>query len=217
MALKNVEKGQRMNYVAHDLAMEITVGGDRFDRDDLFGLLRGAGAGVEDMDFLRRQTLETAKDMQPDGYTEKSVAFFNRQLDYWLDPEAFQFSRTSVSDVEMFSDIVVQRVVNGQAEGYGPFDRPFFHQMLVSMGVVSDDMARIFDTAKEKALAFHDGVESLEDFNGRVGRSLAWWLDKKVFDESRSSLLGDAGGDMKVVPASKDKKVVRKKEAGLSM
>ena len=217
---QKISKEQKVYNLANDLAIEITVGGDRFDRDDLFSFLRGAGAEVGDLAVLRSQTLELAKDMQPDGHSEKSVEFFNRQLDYWLDPKAFGESLENgmdKHDIEDFSNVIVQRVVNGQAEGYGHFDRSFFHQMLVSLGAMPNDMAKLYDAAKEKAGDFHDGMEPLEDFNSRIGRSLAWWLDKKVFEDNRNSLLKEAGSAQKNVSVENDKKVSDKKVAGLSV
>lgn len=73
--------------LAHDLAMEITVGGDRFDRDDLRYFICENDGSAKDMDFIRSRALEMAFTMQPDGREPKTVEFFNKSLDYWLDPK----------------------------------------------------------------------------------------------------------------------------------
>ena len=73
--------------LALDLAMEITVGGDRFDRVDLRYFIRENDGSAKDMDFIRSRALEMACTMQPDGREPKTVEFFNKSLDYWLDPK----------------------------------------------------------------------------------------------------------------------------------
>ena len=73
--------------LALDLAMEITVGGDRFDRGDLRYFIRENDGSAKDMDFIRSRALEMACTMQPDGREPKTVEFFNKSLDYWLDPK----------------------------------------------------------------------------------------------------------------------------------
>lgn len=95
MAIKKVNgENSRMvdkkETLARDLAMEITVGCDRFDRDDLFFFLSEVGASKDDILLLRNQTLEVAKDMQPDGHELDTIAFFNKELDFWLDTKAFE-------------------------------------------------------------------------------------------------------------------------------
>lgn len=96
MAIKKVNRDSKLDSpefkdIIYDLAMEITVGGDRFDRDDLCFLIIQSGGDKDCLAALRERVVEKAMTMQPDG--DRQVEFFNNMLNYWLSEDHFENCR----------------------------------------------------------------------------------------------------------------------------
>lgn len=171
------EKADFMN-ISEDLAIEIVYGGDRFDREDLFFILRSQGASVKDLDGIRKQVLNQVNDYHP-GHD----AFYKEQLDYWLDPERYQefLSEGLIGkDLKELSMALAERLVVGEANGYGRFDRLYFHRLLVLYGAVEADLVNIKTEAGEIASSLRKDASGGAD-GRQLNEKLDWWLDRKVF------------------------------------
>ena len=67
---------------AKDLAMEIQVGGDRFDHKDCRDWLYGISK--DDLQAFRNMVESYAAQLHPDGHTKENKDWVRRQLDGWL-------------------------------------------------------------------------------------------------------------------------------------
>jgi len=100
MALKKANQeiskknSKELDNVINDLAIEITVGGDRFDRNDLCFALLNAGCDSSRLPEIKEQVIAKAVTMQPDG--QEHVKFFQDSLNYWLDENNFLRCKTSL-------------------------------------------------------------------------------------------------------------------------
>ena len=222
MAIKKVNgENSRMvdknETLARDLAMEITVGGDRFDRDDLFFFLSEAGASKDDILLLRNQTLELAKDMQPDGHEPDTIAFFNKELDFWLDTKAFEeYKKVGLSkeDLEKYSKMLAQRIAFGESsENFKSRDE--FLQSIVSMGAVEYDLYRLSVATREELSYLMDSYEVGEISPNLMFKEVGRWLDESAFKKTFKELITDTGVDLKALdarplPGMKDNKAAKK-------
>lgn len=71
--------------LAHDLAFEIQLGGDRFDKHDLEGFLLGVSAA--DLEEFRNRVISDAREFVPqDGVSsaEENALFVKKSVDSWL-------------------------------------------------------------------------------------------------------------------------------------
>lgn len=171
------QKGAFMN-ITRDLAIEIVYGGDRFDREDLFFILRSQGASVKDLDGIRKQVLNQVNDYHP-GHD----VFYKVQLDHWLDPERYQeFLSEGLTgrDLGELSMALAERLVVGEANGYGRFGRLYFHRLLVLYGAVEADLAKIKTEAGKAASTLRKDASGAVDGH-QLNKELDWWLDRKVF------------------------------------
>lgn len=78
---------------SRELAIELNVGGDRFNREDFGWFLLGEGLDTDDLQAIRERSLALAKDGHPNGHEPDTVQFFLDELDYWLDKRAFEMAK----------------------------------------------------------------------------------------------------------------------------
>lgn len=190
--------------IAYDLAIEITVGGDRFDRDDLFYVLRNAGMKTEDLAQLRKNTVELAKDMQPDGHEPDTVAFFNRSLDFWLDVKAYkEYCKPGMTakDVDEVAFQVAYDLVHGRDSLE---ERKGLHESIVALNGIPEDIPKLRMSVMNHLVSFYEGVSSgptLDEYRKSFERRLDWMLDKKKFSDVYKELVKDTGIDVKGLTA----------------
>ena len=209
MAMKKVsgENGrdrQMIESLSHNLAIEITVGGDRFDRDDLFYVLRNAGMKSEDLAQLRNDTVELAKDMQPDGHEPETVAFFNRSLDFWLDAKAYkEYCKPGMTakDVDEVAFQVAYDLVHSRDSLE---ERKGLHESIVVLNGIPEDIPKLRMSVMNHLISFYEGVSSgptLDEYCKSFERRLDWMLDKKKFGDVYKELVKDTGIDVKGITA----------------
>ena len=75
-------RGSVTKDLAKDLAMEIQLGGDRFDHKDCREWLYGISK--DDLQAFRNMVESYATQLHPDGYTKENKDWVRRQLDGWL-------------------------------------------------------------------------------------------------------------------------------------
>lgn len=201
---ENSRDRQMMDDLSYNLAIEITVGGDRFDRDDLFYILRNAGAKPEDLAQLRKNTVKVAKDMQPDGHEPDTVAFFNRSLDFWLDAKAYkEYCKPGMTakDVDEVAFQVAYDLVHGRDSLE---ERKGLHESIVALNGIPEDIPKLRMSVMNHLVLFYEGVSSgptLDEYRKSFERRLDWMLDKKKFGDVYKELVKDTGIDVKGLTA----------------
>lgn len=84
---------KKLDSIVHDLAVEIVIGGSRFDREDLCFAILGAGGDGGCLQDIRSRVIEEARAMHPLG--TEFVGFFEKELGYWLNESFFESCRAS--------------------------------------------------------------------------------------------------------------------------
>jgi len=76
------KKVTKLEKLAKDVAVEIVVGGDRFDKEDIHDYIKKNNM---DLDLVKKETKKEVRSMEY-AQDDSISAFNNEELDYWFEP-----------------------------------------------------------------------------------------------------------------------------------
>ena len=76
------KKVTKLEKLAKDVAVEIVVGGDRFDKEDIHDYIKKNNM---DLDLVKKETEKEVRSMEY-AQDDSISAFNNEELDYWFEP-----------------------------------------------------------------------------------------------------------------------------------